>query len=108
MFVAIGMSWFMLVYGAVRGEINGTGGEENATIRTNFTHRRGMFYNVVQSIVRLSVHFQIGRGLYRIAYRILGRVPLVQNDRVRHLVARIIALVIILWGVWKIPFDLMH
>lgn len=108
MFVAIGMSWFMLVYGAVRGEINGTGGEENATIRTNFTHRRGMFYNVVQSIVRLSVHFQIGRGLYRIAYRILGRVPLVQNDRVRHLVARIIALVIILWGVWRIPFDLMH
>lgn len=109
MCVTIAMSWFMLIYGAVRGQINGNRGENNARVTTNITYRRGRFYNVVQSFVRLSVHFQIGRGLYSLAYRLLRYIPFMQdNDRARHITARIIALVIILWGVWNIPYDLTH
>lgn len=102
-------AWVMLIYGATAGQVNNTNGENNARISYTRRVRTGMIWNVVHSFTRLSLHFYLGRGIFRLFYRLLGYIPRIrENNRVRTIVARILTLVIILWGVWMIPYDLTH
>lgn len=102
-------AWGMLIYGATAGQVNNTNGENNARISYTRRVRTGMIWNVVHSFTRLSLHFYLGRGIFRLFYRLLGYIPRIrENDRVRTIVARILTLVIVLWGVWMIPYDLTH
>ena len=98
--IRILFAWVFLIYGALASDNNGNRGEANVQIR-----RRIGFH----SLRYTSLHFRFGRWLYRTAYRLLGYIPGIQrNDRARHIIARVIAMVIILWGVWHIPYDLTH
>lgn len=94
------LAWVFLIYGALASDDNGNRGEVNVQVR-----RRIGFHTLRHT----SLHFRLGRWLYRTAYRLLGYIPAIQrNDRARHIIARIIAMVIILWGVWHIPYDITH
>ena len=102
------LSWFFLVYGALRGQLRGNRGEGNARISYGLRPRT-LVGRAIFSFSRLSLHFRLGRGIYRIFYRILGIIPPVRrNARVRSILARVITLLIVLWGVWNIPYDLTH
>lgn len=102
------LSWFFLIYGATCGQLRGNIGEENARIHYRIGPRT-LIGRAVFSFTRLSLHFRFGRGIYRIAYRILGLIPPVRrNARVRSILARVLAMVVVLWGVWNIPYDLTH
>ena len=72
-------AWWFLIVGAVRG-----------TVSMNEPCRR-----------RTSLHYRFGRWLYRMMYLYVFR--FIHAPRVREIVARVAALVIILWGVWEIP-----
>lgn len=105
----IAFAWILLVYGAVRGQLENTNGEENARISYNRRVHTGRIWNIVHSFTRLSLHFNLGRWLFRISYRLLGHIhQMRENERRRVLFARVIALIIIFWGVWWIPYDLTH
>ena len=98
--IRILFAWVFLIYGALRGELEGTRGEGNVQISRRFGFHR---------IRYTSLHFRLGRWLYRTAYRLIGYIPAIQrNDRIRTIIARTIAMIIILWGVWHIPYDIMH
>lgn len=108
-FLNIALAWAMLIYGALRGEVAGNRGEGNARVTTTATLHRSRLWAVTQSFTRLSLHFRLGRAIYRLVYRVLGFIPYMNNnDRVRHIVARIVAMIIIVWGAWNIPYDLTH
>ena len=74
-------AWFYLVWGAIHGRVDMS---ENGS--------------------RTSWHYRFGRGLYSVLYLYVFR--FIHNNRVRVIVSRVIALVIIFWGVWNIPGDL--
>ena len=74
-------AWAYLVWGAVHGRVD--------------MSERGS---------RTSLHYRFGRWLYRMLYIYVFR--FIHNNRVREIVSRVIALVIIFWGVWNIPGDL--
>lgn len=76
-------AWWYLIWGAIHGAVNR---DEQGS--------------------RTSLHYRFGRWIYRMLYLYVFRfIP--RND-VRRIVSRIVALVIILWGVWNIPYDLTH
>ena len=98
--IRILFAWVFLIYGALASDDNGNRGEANVQIR-----RRIGFHTLRHT----SLHFRLGRWLYRTAYRLIGYIPAIQrNDRIRHILARVIAMMIILWGVWHIPYDITH
>lgn len=105
-FINIIFAWIFLIYGAVAGHVNGNNGENNATISYTRRIHTGPIWNVVHSFTRLSLHFYLGRGIFRLFYRILGYIPRLREDgRVREYIARALTLLVILWGFWKIPAD---
>lgn len=107
--VNIAFAWFFLIYGAVRADVAGNAGENIARVNYSRRVRTSTFGNVVYNFTRLSIHFHIGRGLFRLAYRLLGYIPYMRDNEVIHRrTARGVALFIILWGVWRIPYDLTH
>lgn len=105
----IAFAWVFLIYGAAAGQVNTDNGENNARISYTRRVHTGPIWNVVHSFTRLSLHFHLGRGLFRLFYRLLGHISsLRNNDRNRVIFARILAFVVIFWGVWMIPYDLTH
>lgn len=74
-------AWYYLVWGAIHGRVDRS---EHGS--------------------RTSLHYRFGRWLYRMLYIYVFR--FIHNNRVREIVSRVIALVIIFWGVWNIPGDL--
>ena len=105
-FINIIFAWGLLIYGAVVGQANNNHGENNATITHTRRVHTGFIWNVVHTFTRLSLHFNLGRGIFRFFNRILGRIPRLRDDaRAREIIARLLTLAIILWGVWKIPTD---
>lgn len=102
--VVVLFAWIFLIYGALRGEVNGNRGESNARVEHN-VRRFGMTYR----FIRLSMHFRLGRAIYRFFHWLIGYIPVIaRNNRARDIIARGLALVVILWGVWNIPYDLTH
>ncbi len=105
-FINILCAWGLLIYGAVAGQVNNDRGENNARI----THTRRIYtsriWNIVHSFTRLSLHFHLGRGIFRLFYRILGYIPrLREATRAREYIARALTLLVILWGTWEIRAD---
>ena len=76
-------AWGYLVWGAIHGNV---GCNEQGS--------------------RTSLHYRFGRWIYRMLYLYVFR--FIHRNNVRRIVSRIVALVIILWGVWNIPYDLTH
>lgn len=107
--VNILFAWFFLIYGALAGQVNNANGENNAQI--SYTRRvyTSPIWNIVHSFTRLSLHFHLGRGIFRFFYRLLARIPSLQgNNRRREIIARVLTLVVCLWGIWNLPYDLTH
>ncbi len=105
--VTIVFAWFFLLYGVVAG--NNEQAQRSATTTYTYRRRFGRMFEGVNTFTRVSLHFRLGRWLYNILYRVLGHIPaLERNARVHRIVALTIALVICLWGVWNIPYDLTH
>ena len=99
-------AWGLLVYGAAVGQVDNTNGEENARITYTRRVHTGPVWNVVHTFTRISLHFNIGRGLFRGFFWVLGFIPrLRENSRVRGIIARVLTFTVIFWGAWKIPMD---
>lgn len=113
MLVVVLLAWFWLIYGAVRGrradQEEANRGEREAT--DTYTYRRHITrsLSVTNTFTRLSLHFRLGRWLYRMFFNLLGRISVFRNNyRLHEFFARFLALVVILWGVWKIPYVITH
>lgn len=98
--VVVAFSWFFLLYGVVC-EYRAANGQDVSTDVGNATihghHRFGTY-------TRISLHFRIGRWLFRGINWFLGL--FLHNVRVRTGIAIAIALTICLMGFWEIPADL--
>ncbi len=107
----------MLILGGAIGN-NGNRGERYAQV--NIQHRTHPVagWSFGRTITHLSLHFQLGRLVFRGFYWLVGLIPIFRNaailaDPVRgprmiqiHIaIARILALALILWGFWRIPAD---
>ena len=99
-------AWGFLIYGATVGQVDNANGEANARITYTRRIHTGPIWNVVHSFTRISLHFHIGRGIFRAFFWSLGFIPRVRdNARVRDIIARFLTFAVILWGFWKIPMD---
>lgn len=99
------LAWMYLIYGAVNGRMTDTHQPRRLSIQRDQRNR----LKLVWSRTNPSLHYRLGRWLYRTFNRLLSRIPLVRtNSRFCSGLARVIALVVILWGVWHIPYDLTH
>ena len=102
-------AWGLLIYGAAVGQVDTADGEANARITYTRRIHTGPVWNVVHSFTRLSLHFYLGRGIFRLFFYLLGFIPrLRENARNRGIIARVLTFVVIFWGVWMIPYDLTH
>lgn len=102
-------AWGLLIYGAAVGQVDNANGEANARISYTRRIHTGPIWNVVHSFTRLSLHFYLGRGIFRLFFYLLGFIPrLRENSRNRGIIARVLTFVVIFWGVWMIPYDLTH
>ena len=101
-------AWALLIYGAAIGQVDNADGEANARITYTRRVRTGPIWNVVHTFTRISLHFNMGRGLFRAFFWVLGFIPrLRDNSRTRSIIARLLTFGVIFWGAWMIPFDLM-
>lgn len=99
-------AWGLLCYGAAVGQVDNTNGEENARITYTRRVHTGPIWNVVHTFTRISLHFNLGRGIFRAFFWVLGFIPrLRENSRVRGIIARVLTFGVILWGFWLIPGD---
>lgn len=104
-------SWAMLIYGALAGGLRGEGPENDPRGMQNITFRRHYFHfiDVSNTFARLSWHFRFGRWLFRMAYMLIGHIGLIsRNPHVHRTIARAIALFIIIYRAWEIPYLLTH
>lgn len=105
-FTNIIFAWGFLIYGAAVGQVDSTAGEENARITYTRRVHTGPIWNVVHTFTRISLHFNLGRGIFRMFFYLLGFIPaLRRNARTRGIIARVLTFFVILWGIWMIPFD---
>ncbi len=106
--VNIIFAWIFLFYGALAGNERNNNGEENARISYTRRIHTGPIWNIVHSFTRLSLHFHLGRGIFRLFYRLLGLIPRFnqENDRTRRYIARFLTVLVIIWGVWRLPYEL--
>ena len=82
--VTIGLAWFFLIYGVVAG--NNEQAQHNATTTYTYRRRFGRMFEAVNSFTRVSLHFRLGRALYRMFYRILNHIHFVeQNNRIGNI-----------------------
>lgn len=95
------LAWVFLVWGALRGTLNCGERANTHRVRARGCH---LNYQVVGG--QASLHYRMGRGLYRLIYNYVFR--FISNRNVRMILSRALALFIILWGVWNIPYDLTH
>lgn len=95
------LAWIFLIWGAARGTLART---ERANTHRVHAHRHGLHHQVIGG--RASLHYRFGRWIFRTLYTYVFR--FIPNTTIREWTARIVALVIILWGCWNIPYDLTH
>ena len=90
--VVVAFSWFFLLYG-VLCEYRAANGQDVSTDVTRYGN-----------YTRISLHFRLGRWIFRGINWFLGLV--LHNVRIRTGITLAIVLVICLMGVWDIPADL--
>ena len=87
-------AWFWLLAGIIVG--NDTEVERSA-------HRRFM------RIAHLSLHFRLGRWMTNAITHLISQMPaMATRVRLTRTISIAIALVIALWGIWNLPYDLTH
>lgn len=104
-------SWIMLIYGALAGGLRGEGPEADPRAIQNITVRRhwSRFIDVTQSFTRLSWHFRFGRWLFRTFYFLISHIGFIASrPRLHRFLARGIALFVIVYKAWDIPYLLTH
>ena len=95
------IAWVSLILGAARGRITAS---EPVTSYTLETHDGRMRTRRERN--RANLHYRLGRWIYSTFY---NRVFFfIENVNVRAAFSRGIALLIILWGVWHIPYTLLN
>lgn len=101
-------AWFYLVYGAINGRVANTHVPRRLAIRRN-SHNH---VHVVFTNDRPTWHYQLGRGIYRLFFRgvnwVLRILHIPARGFIAATIARALALVVILWGVWYIPQDIIN
>lgn len=103
--------WIMLIYGTLFGGLRGEENENDPRATQNISiHRHwGRFVNITQSFTRLSWHFRFGRWIFRSVYNITDHINFITSrPRMHRTIARIIALFIIIYKAWEIPYLLTH
>ena len=104
------LAWIYLLYGAVNGRIDNSHQPHRISVQRGHHNHLDFRFDANNP----TLHYRMGRGLYRIFFNgltALARVRIfrfLQNRQVRSIIARCIALIIIVWGVWHIPYDLTH
>lgn len=100
-------AWVYLLYGAINGRMDNS--HQPFRVRMHF-HGPHPHWVVTRNYPTL--HYMLGRWLYRFFYRIIrwvcNRFNLTLNTRQSATIARIMAVLVIIWGVWNIPYDLTH
>lgn len=98
---AIFRAWGYLLLGVINGRI-ATSADQHLPWSIRFEH--GRFRRRRLHDDELPLHYLLGRGLYRLFYRLISLIPgLNGHQNVVATIARILGLVVVLWGVWDIP-----
>lgn len=98
---AIFRAWWYLLVGVVNGRV-ATAADQHLPRSIRFDH--GRFRRRRLNNDELPLHYLLGRGLYRLFYRLIALIPgLNGHQNVVATIARILGLVVVLWGVWDIP-----
>lgn len=104
------LAWGYLIYGAVNGRMDDSHQPHRLYVH-RAPHNRIVLHFEENNA---TLHYRMGRGLYRIFFNALTALSrfrifaFLQRRQVRSVIARCIALVIIVWGMWHIPYDLTH
>lgn len=104
-------SWIMLIYGALCGGLRGEGNENDPRAMQKVTiHRHwGRIIDITQSFTRISWHFRFGRWLFRTFYCIMSHINCIASrPRLHRALARSLALFVIIYKAWEIPYLLTH
>ena len=104
------LAWCYLVYGAINGRMDDSHQPHRLYVR------RAPHNHIVLRFEEnnTTLHYRMGRGLYRIFFNGLTALSrfrifrFLQRRQTRSILARGLALVIIVWGMWHIPYDLTH
>ena len=98
---AIFRAWWYLLLGVATGRV-ATAADQHLPWSIRFEH--GRFRRRRLHDDELPLHYLLGRGLYRLFYRLISLIPgLNGHQNVVATIARILGLVVVLWGVWDIP-----
>lgn len=104
------LAWGYLIYGAVNGRMDDSHQPHRLYVHRAPHNRITLRFEENNT----TLHYRMGRGLYRIFFNGLTALSrfrifaFLQRRQVRSIIARCIALVIIVWGMWHIPYDLTH
>lgn len=82
--VTVAFAWGFLLAGLIAGMVGGDferRAQQNANIELNYRRPITRNTSVIYRITRLSIHFRIGRGIYRLFYRLIGRIRVMRNHR---------------------------
>lgn len=98
------LAWVYLIYGAVRGQL-----DDSNEPWTFWFHSVGGHIHFHYSRTHRPLHFRLGRWLYRKLFGLVDRfAPDTTSPRTKEHIARGLALFVILWGCWHIPYDITH
>lgn len=91
-FMTIVGAWGFLIFGATIGD------------KRNFEEK-------AKNGACLLINFRLGRGIFSLFYMAMGLIPILcwrRNLKKRELIAKVLALIVILWGIWTVPHEIMH
>jgi len=98
---AIIRGWWYLLLGIANGRV-ATAADQHLPWSVRFEHGRFRRRRLHED--ELPLHYLLGRWMYRMLYRLVGLIPgLNGHQNIVATIARVLGLVIALWGVWDIP-----
>ncbi len=100
--IRIVLAWVYLVIGVTIGRMDNRFQPPTVTVNANGHH-----VNLSVSNRTTTLHYRMGRGIYRLLNRGLNRIIPGRYSVVAVILARIIAILIAIWGVWDIPTFLL-
>lgn len=104
------LAWGYLIYGAVNGRMDDSHQPHRLYVHRAPHNRITLRFEENNT----TLHYRMGRGLYRIFFNGLTALSrfrifrFLQRRQTRSILARGLALVVIVWGMWHIPYDLTH
>lgn len=104
------LAWCYLVYGTINGRMDDSHQPHRLHVHRAPHNRITLRFEENNT----TLHYRMGRGLYRIFFNALTALSrfrifaFLQRRQTRSILARGLALVVIVWGMWHIPYDLTH